>query len=495
MVWLLLSALALAADETEDRVTVLVSEFQPRNTEAKALASLIENFIASRLKENPDLRLVRVDNLPPFEDYPARTYLEGCPKGDIVGCTYVAAERGEVQWAITGTTRVSPGSSWVEVSILDIASGRVVVSFESELQSGQDEKFAQAVAEMLSTAMSGSIKQTDIRNKDNSEEEADMRKMSDAAVAAQLESLSQELGEMSSVVTRSNEVIRRPDYTMDDLADQMQGEGTKPWERLGMSPGEYLKFKNSGKSLEAWRQLAVGKDGQLLIRPTLGFGNHPTFATYYARYAYDQAVVVDRYSANVVQNGFGGFFAADVGYGVHPLVDVGLMVAVGTGRMSYNIQQQTVGQTPVPVENPLPSFQSTTLVVGPRVNATFLPVSPIRPTVGGSVQIWLGDTITNHLEIPEEIGHFNAPTLIMAEVAPGVEARIAPRVDFFLQVPLDFMVGGRAVVDLHEGSEDVLTGVSTPEAGSIISTGLRAGLQIHLFGKKVKGSILDEVEE
>ena len=47
----------------------------------------------------------------------------------------------------------------------------------------------------------------------------------------------------------------------------------------------------------------------------------------------------------------------------------------------------------------------------------------------------------------------------------------------------------------RSGSSEALKGIETPAAGSIVSEGLRAGIQVRLFGKKIKGSILDEVEE
>lgn len=485
----LMAALAQAADDAP--VRVLVSEFQARNTEAKALASLIENFIASQLSQNTEIQVLRAENLPPFQDYPSRTYLDGCPPGDIVGCTYVAAERGDVEWAVTGTTRVLPGKSTVTVEILDIQSGRVVVSFESELTSGEDEKFAEAVAQMLSSAIGGSMKEQDIRN--NGEDDGDMRHMSDDAIAAQLSSLSQELGDLSSVVSQPNSVIQRPDYTMDDLADQMNGEGMKPWERLKMSPGEYLRFKNSGRSLEDWRQLAAGRQYQLLIRPSGGFGSVPASSTYYGRYAFDTGQVVDVYTANAVQNDFGGRAALGLAFGVLPYLDVGLDVGLATGHLTRDYQQQTVGSTSLPAD--ILAFQSKSFFFGPRVTAAFLPVSPVRPLLSGALLIWHGDKVDNHEGPPSDLALFPAPNLVIAEVMVGGEARITHNLDFFIHVPIDLTVGGQTFVEKHEGSADVLNDVVPPEAGGATNASVQFGFQIRLGGKKIETSILDTMEE
>lgn len=493
---LLLAALAQAGEPQdgqaqEEPVRVLVSEFQARNADAKALAALVENFIAARLKANPQIQLVRPEDLPPFEDYPARIYLEGCPPGDIVGCTYVAADRGGVAWAITGTTRVLPGSSKVTIEILDIQTGRVVVSFESELESGEDEKFAEAVAQVLSNAMGGSFQERDLREGEEPEEGADG--LSHDVIASQLESLSSELGELSTVVSRPDTIIRPPAYTLDDLSEQMREEGTKPWERLQMTPGEYLRYKNSGMPLLTWRERALGRHGQLLIRPAGGFASQPTYATYYGRYAYDGSAVVDSFAAHAVQNGFGARGSIGLAWGLSPLIDAGLDVGTGTGTMGLDIQQQTVGQQPLPADQE--EYPSSTLIVGPRVTAAFLPVSPVRPTVSGAVQFWFGDKIDNHVLPPEDLTLFTAPVLVVAEIAPGAEFRLNRNLDLFLQIPIDLAVAGRPYIDSRTGSTEVITGLNPPEAGGIVTAGIRAGLQIHLFGKKVESSILDDLEE
>jgi hypothetical protein len=494
----LITGLCLAGEEDDElvggqeRVRVLVSEFQARNDSGEALAKLVESYLVAKLKGNPQLTVVRPEDLPPFQDYPARTYLESCPAGEIVGCTYVAAERGDVEWAITGTTRVLPGTSKVEISVLDIRSGKVVVSFETELEAGQDEAFAEAVARVLAEAIAGSFAERDIRNSEG--EEVDMRGMSDDAVAAQLEALTQELGGASSVINRSDEVIKPPSYTMDDLVESMQGEGTKPWERLHMSPGEYLRYKNSGKTLVEWRALSSGRAGELLIRPAIGFGLQPGSSVYYGRYTYDTGSVVDSYTLSAVQNGFGAFFNLGLAYGIHPMVDLGLDIGSGTGRITMDIQQQTIGQQPLPPDQQ--DWLSSSFVLGPRATAGFFPVSPVRPVVSGALLFWFGDKIDNHILPPEDLALFTAPTTIVAEGMLGAEFRMVRRLDFFIHVPVDVVVGGQTYREVRgDGTADVVDIGTPPDPLSVVSAGIRAGFQVRLLGKRQSSSILDEFEE
>ena len=150
-----LFASALAADGT----TVLVSSLQARNSESVGLASLVENFLAQELDKHPDIDVLRIEETPAFQDYPARTYMEGCPPGEIAGCTFVIAERAGAELAVTGTVQALVGGTKVTIEILDIGTARSLISFQSELEAGNDEAFAEGVAKVLVAAISGEVGQ------------------------------------------------------------------------------------------------------------------------------------------------------------------------------------------------------------------------------------------------------------------------------------------------------------------------------------------------
>ncbi|MDP2315076.1 MAG: hypothetical protein Q8P41_19405 [Pseudomonadota bacterium] len=482
------------ADEPE--TTILVSSLQPRNPEATGLASLVENFLAQELERHPGFAVLRVEDTPAFQDYPARTYMEGCPPGEVAGCTQIIGERGDAQFAVTGTVRALVGGTKIQIEILDIRSGRSLIRFESELESGADEAFAEGVAKVLVAAIDGEIgKEHDIRNDGEDAPEP----MDDAAVREQLAQLQREMGSVTAVITRSDHAIERPTYTLEDLAKKMEGEGTKPWERLDMKPAEYLRYKNSGLELFQWRERAIGRQGQLLVRPTVGFASGPYAGTYYGRRAYDVVSgsldVVDVYAAQAVQTGSGGYFSADVAYGLTPVIDVGATVGVTTGTWTIDIAQETVGQ---PASPPQPqSTGQTTLVVGPRITATLFPVLPIRPSFGGSVLVMRGRTTMDPESTPEGIV-FEPAVLVAGEAFIGGEARISKRVDVFVRVPVQVRLAGQVLSTFRDGIAEEVDATAPASAG-VVSAGVTAGLQIRLFGARPKDSSrfddMDEPEE
>lgn len=490
MLLLLLSAAFAADTET----TVLVSSLQPRNPESVGLASLVENFLAQELDEHPGVSVLRVEDTPPFADYPARTYMDGCPPGEIVGCTQIVGERGNARLAVTGTVQQLVGATKVTIEILDIENSRSVISFQSELESGNDEAFAEGVAKVLVAAISGEIgKERDIRNLDGEEP---TEPIDDEAVRRQLAELSRELGGVTTTMTRSDRTIERPAYTLDDLAAKMEGEGTKPWERLGMAPAEYLRYKNSGLSLWEWRKKAIGRKGQLLVRPMAGFASGPYSGTYYGRWAYDTTTgtldVVDAYSAQAVQTGSGGVVGASVAWGLTPYLDVGVVGGVTLGTFTVDLNQETVGQ---PAQAPEPeSYVQTTLFVGPRVQATLMPVSSLRPSFGASILFLRGRTVLDPESVPDDLTLFSPPALFAAEVFVGGEARLSDRVDLTLQVPVQVRLAGEVFASDRNGIVEVLE-VSPPTSAGVVGAGVVLGLQVRLFGAKPQEATrYDEME-
>lgn len=486
----LLITAALAAEPTD----VLVSSLQARNPEAAGLAALVESFLAQELKKNADIHVIRIEDTPEFQDYPARTYMEGCPPGEIEGCTYVVGERGGAELAVTGTVQSLVTGTKVQIVILDIGEARQLISFTSELESGGDEAFAEGVAKVLVAAIAGEVGQErDIRLQDGEEEEP----MDNAAVARQLQALSREMGGVTAVISRSNKEVVRPKYSLADVAEKMESEGTKPWERLDMGPQEYVQYKNSGLSLYEWRLRAVGRHGQVLLRPAVGIGSGPWSGTYYGRTAYDvvgtQLQVVDAYSAQAVQQGTGGFVGIAAAYGLTPVLDVGAIFGVSFGSFTLDVNQKTVGQAEPQAQ--VDTAGQTTLVFGPQVSAAFFPVWKIRPAVGGGVLIERGRTVIDAESVPEGLSIFSPATLVSGEIWVGGEARLSKRVDLYLQVPVQLRFAGDVLIENREGTADEVA-ADPPETAGVAAAGVRAGLQIRLLGKKVEETTrYDEVDE
>ena len=383
----------------------------------------------------------------------------------------------------------------VQIVILDIGEVRQLISFTSELDGGGDEAFAEGVAKVLVAAIAGEVGQEHDIRMDNGDEETEP--MDNAVVARQLQALSREMGGVTAVITRSDKPVERPKYSLADVAERMEGEGTKPWERLDMGPNEYVQYKNSGLSLYEWRILAVGRQGQVLLRPAVGVGSGPWSGTYYGRTAYDvvgtQLQVVDAYSAQAVQSGTGGFVGIAGAYGITPVLDVGAIFGVSFGTFTLDVNQKTVGQAEPAAQ--VDTAGQTTLVFGPQVSATFFPVWKIRPAVGGGVLVERGRTVVDTTSVPEGLSVFSPATLVAGEVWVGGEARLSKRVDLYLHVPVQLRLAGDTLIDEREGTADEVN-ADPPESAGVVAAGVRAGIQIRLLGKKVEETTrYDEVDE
>ena len=484
---LLANGAALAADRT----AVLVSALQARNPESQQLAALIEGFVAEKLANDPTLGVLRVEDSPDFDDYSARIYMDSCPKGDIVGCTFVIGDRANAAWAVTGAVQSLVAGTRVDIDIVDISGARVAVSFRSELEGGRDEVFAEGVARVLVAAIAGVVGREVDAREDGAEA---VGAEDDEAVRRELASLSKELGAFTTEIRRRNVEIEVPKLTEADIVEQSTAEGSKPWERLNMSSTNYLRYKNSGIGLPIWRQRSEGRRFQLIVRASAGFVNGPVDGAYYGRYALDGLATVDSYAAQSIETGSGAMGTTSLSFGVHPLVDIGMRLGVASGSFSYLISQEVVG-----VANGEPttvSEQQASVIVGPRVTVGLLPASSLRPVFGVGGYWMRGSGIGDHILPPDELARFPAPSMVLMEVFGGAEVRLGDHVEFFAQIPVSFLLSGDRVVEEQQTTVPALEGIRTPTGASAIGVALEAGIQVRLFGSKVReASILDETDE
>lgn len=488
----LASSSALAASPTP----VFVSSFQPRNDESRELAALIEAFVAEKLQERRELRVLRVEDSPGFEDYSARVYMDSCPPGDIVGCTFVVGGRASAGWAVTGSVQSLLKGTRVDVDIVDINGARVAVSFRSELESGRDEAFAEGVARVLVAAIAGEVgAERDIR-RDEGEESEGGEAPDNAAVAAELSALQKELGEFTATIRRSNVSLGKPRLTEADIAEKSTEEGSKPWERLGMAPGDYLRYRNSGMDLPTWRERAEGRRFQVIVRASGGYINGPVDAEYYGRYAVQGLQTVDAYSAQSTASGSNGTGALELAFGVHPLIDVGVRVGVAGGAFRYLISQESTddlddGKVPESVNG-----QHTNLIVGPRATIGLLPTSTIRPTFGFGAYWMKGSGIADHILPPDELARFPAQATWHVEAFGGAEVRINDVLDFYAQVPVSFLLDDGETQEERYSPVPSLEGIEALPSPTAIGVAAVVGLQVRLFGSKPQDtSALDETDE
>lgn len=502
----MLTLLALFAAPAAAETPVLVSALQPRSPEAKKVASLLEGYLADKLSETEGVQVVRIEQTPKFQDYDARIYIDSCPPGQIVGCSLILAERGETEWAVTGSVRALPDRTEVEIAIVNVEESRVAVSFTSEIESGRDDEFAEGVAKVLVAAIKGEIgKEEDIRSSDDGSTKRSAEET--AAIAKELESLQAELGGVTTTFSRSGEGIERPTYTFEDLAEQMQTDASKPWENLGMTPGEYLRYKNSGMQLLEWRKRILGRQGELVLRVGGGVSHAPVDAQWYGRVQLDDITLatIDAYGAQGPQTGTGAIFGGAIGFGVLPFLEISAQGGVTSGTFVARIgDPEKDGDVAVTKDF---EFDNWSTWASARANLVLLPAQMAHPIIGVGGMWMRGTSVEQHTDVLTSDYYsalvvdgttttFPAQNLIFAEVVVGGELRLSNNVDIFLHVPMDLLLYGGEPQVVRVGSGAVLDGLTPPSAASMFAVGAQAGLQVRLGGAKPKEtSRLDEMDE
>ena len=470
-----------AAPQTE--ANVFVAPFQAVNREATALAALLPAFLAQELDRHPDLAVTPLERVGPVADMPPDVYLQSCPPGEVVGCAFVVAEVAKADFALAGTVESLQAGTRVQVHIIDVTTAREVVSFRADLGMGDDEVFAEGVARVLVAVVRGEVgEEADIREHEDPTLDQ-TRTLRNDEVNRQLEQLSREMGDVTTLTRRSTAEIERPRMTEDDLTQAMDKEGTKPWERLNMGPSEYMRYKNSGVNLLEWRGRMEGRKGQLLLRPLLGVSRGPSHGSYHGRYVRSAAdlSIIETWAWQGVETGTGVQVGGNAGWGLLPTVEVGLTGGIVTGRYAVQIQAETEGQTrtaPEPVDS-----SALTVYGGPRVLYAPLQWLPARPLIGGEATFWLGQGVDSFVALQENLPAFATPKNILVTGLVGVEAGLGSNIDVWLLVPLSAVVWSVGTDTYSQGSE-VLESKTQPPALGATAAGVQAGITVRLLGKK-----------
>jgi hypothetical protein len=472
---------------------VFVSPFQPRNAAAAGLAGMMSAFLESQLESHPELSVVPVYDAPPVHDMNAELYLESCPPGQAIGCAFVVGEVAGAEYAVTGTIQSDTDGTLVEVTIIDVRSSREAMSFVAQLGLGEDERFAEGVASVLVAVVRGEAGRVeDIRDLSETPE------VDYSAAASQLSALASELGDVRTSTTRSGVVIDRPEMTEADLSAEMTREGSKPWERLGLSPQKYMQWKNSGEPLDEWSARNAGRHRQLVLRSGIGFGRGPVDGRYdgsYVREVVDsEFTLAEMYAWQSQEGGTGIFGDASLTYGLSPVFEFGVKAGFASGRYRVNVLSKVINNTAAPPKEN--DFSNSNLYAGPTFLAAFAPGANLRPVAGGSLLYWTGEGVDENETLPPELETFPGPTFFVVELMGGAEFRLSKNIDFYAHVPVTAVVAGSDTAVAHTGQgcrEEVEGGGSQrcldtasnqPPGVSPVGAGVMFGLQVRLFGRR-----------
>jgi len=487
----LLAALALAPAALAGETDILVAPFQPLTLESKGISTLLHVYLEPRLDGDPDLRVVPVDEAGVVFDQSAALYLDSCPPDDQVGCAIVVAEANQIPFAVAGTVQAEDEGTSAHVWVIDVNNMRQV-DFPWALN-GDDDALARQITDQMNALIRGEVGvpvDARFQKKGPSEDELARQSQRDQD-AAELEA---EGSQVRRLGKRQQTELVQQKLTTADIADQMEGDSVSPWERLGMGPREYLRYKNSGMSLLTWRERSAGHKGQVLIRPTVGVLRGPVDAEYYGRYERSASTlqVVEGYAWQAPMTASGPTLGLSAGYGVLPGVEVGLCFGEALGTFVADISALTEGD-PVRERDPQ-TYSAWSTTAGVVVLGSFLQTANIRPVVGGHLLIWRSSAVQDHVLPPDELATFDAPMMGLAGVVLGVEARLGPHLDAFAHVPVDAVVFGGDPTVQHDGDGYLPTLVDPPSL-SPAGAGLLLGVQVRLLGPREEKKSLDDYQD
>ena len=487
-------------DPIEDMVdggaaTVFVSPFQPESAEAAGLAGMMSSFLEAELGRRSDVSVIPMDSVPPVHDMVASTYLDSCPPGQQVGCAFVVGEVAAADYALTGTVQSDSGGTRVEVTIIDVLSSREAMSFVAVLGAGQDARFAEGVASVLGAVIRGDAGRVeDIRDLTVAEAP------DYSAAAAQLAQLSAEIGNIDPQAARSGAVIIPPQVTVEEISERMDREGVKPWERLGLGPDEYLRWRNSGEDLETWRTRHAGREQRLIVRAGLGFFQGPVDGVFRGVAAMEnrQLDVIEGYSWQTMAGGSGFLTEFGVGYGLTPEIEVGAVFGLASGQYQTRVESivfdpengriQDSGQTPIL------KYTNSNHYFGLYSQYVFRPAAQFRPLVGAGILRWVGDTVAGKEDVPDSLGTFEAPSVWMMQLKGGLEFEASRLIDLFVHVPVTVNLGGSGsdtfnkgeALNPETGQPYIDTGSDKPPSPPAVGGGLIVGMQLKFLGRKFK---------
>lgn len=428
--------------------------------------------------------VVPLSSVRPYDDYDAETYLDSCRDDGQVECGYVIAARGSASWAVIGQMdSPTPGRPpQLLLSVVDVENSREVMSFTSAVTIDNHQAIADGLSLVLDQVLAGAADLSDDRQRGREMWELRREQTDERREEADAIDRSGELDDLTrTIVAREQERIR-----VDDLSEYEGREDGTPWERVGLGQREYVRYQNSGKSLDEWRAMRRGRMGTLRLRALGGFGSGPYHHTYDGRFvlAADTLQPVATESFQQLRGGGGSVFGVELGLGILPWIDVNAGIATRSIRYQATVYQE-VQDEPGTVPRPLEVSQSTVeytagVIVSP------LPTYPVRPIAGAQIMFWSGRPVEKVLGLPPALRSFEQPSGIFLRLSPGVEVQAGKHVLLFSRVNINTRLVGGTLVQDRSGGDILVQKAEVPERAGPFGAEWMFGVEVPVgpfFGK------------
>lgn len=458
---------------------VMVGAFQGEGRAAEAVAGALVVQLETQLAADPGLGFVPRGSVPEMSGAQAGTYLDNCTPGQAVECTWVVAQHAEVEWAVAASIRVEEGVVFVETSFLDVEHLTTVATAAMRLEPGEHERFGTRVMRTLQKIEAGEVEHRteDIRVSTPVEDPAVVARRREAAISDLIATEWEDIGGSSA------DRVRVRQYTEEDIDNADAGPLDTPWDDHGVSADDWKDMQQRAMEPEEWKRLDRGRRGLVFLRPTLGFTWAPVDGSYYAQNTLDPITLesTGTWAWQTLEPGAGltAGLALGVGIGRTLEFDVTGNYAWGQYHTRFREELEGLGTLPNDLEEDEPCA-SLLASVGVRIVPG--PFRRARPIGGLGMFFWHGNDASRYSEMSfTTFPTFPAPNLFGLRLLGGLEAELAPRVDFYTQVPLLVFFGQPTTVEGEAG--ETFTDPRSPPAFVPFGAGLEVGLQLRLGGK------------
>lgn len=436
---------------------VLVSPIQARDEAQRGFALALTRELEDKIASQSEL--VDVAEVPDFDDYgyTANIYMQACPEGQYAGCAMVVGKRAETEWVLGASidTMVAPQSGdpglySMTVHVVDVMGSQELVRFAVSFQQAEKDAVLEGVVKVFSEVLKGAYDPQDIREEQASAPVSQgLSPEQDKAVKDVLSDLE---GLHGAVERRTPKgVLEEPKFTKADLDPFRDREDGTPWDRIGLTEDQYLRYRNAQMSLSQFKQRALGQKGSLIFRVEGGGGAGPFHGDYVGKYARQflgslDAVgdVVERAEIYQIDSGGMGFARLEVGLGLTPNLEVGWSTRLMSVQVTTLEDEEVVDQ-PNPVVDPTTEGRSAS-EQGLYAKYLLWPDRGSSPTLRVGVARWVGPTPKL---IDEELTPPSLPTQTLIQINPGFALRALPALDLHAGMGLDYGVGAGTITCLE----------------------------------------------
>jgi hypothetical protein len=470
--------------------SVLVAGFEADQPFLEAEAKRVEGLVYAVLGQSYVVQSMA--DVPPFTDYSADIYLRSCPDGQYIGCVFVIGGRAKTDWTVGGSVRAVDGGYQVLVSFIDVATAKLMLEFDVVLDGSNDAMFQEGVLKVMDSLVAGEVQELDVRAdaeaaaEARAAEEERARQARQFAVDSAYEDDSEpetldrgvggEDGEVSGGKGRVN------DADLDALEER---GGISPWERAGLTRGQYKLYRNSGLKLRDFKDRLRGRKGELLLRLSMQVSSGPWGQRHEMWYLQDNEAdpnnlrprdITDQAAvqAQTRQLAFGGQF--EFGVGVLPWMEIGVFGGIRQGTYNYRFYREVLGveaAVPDPEGVPVRTYQ-----VGARLGFVPFPAYPFRPTmhIGGSY--WFGTSLGSVVTpLPSYLlsSEMRPNNMVQLHAQPGAEVSLGKYIVLWTRFDLDIPILGRTSQVFNRGDGSLS---ARPDPSSYTSLGIGGSLGI-----------------